>query len=150
LSKFEDLCGACLCVTDPTSVSGKVFDMILSLQFLEIDEIPVLLFDFLSSDTDYANQAMETNNFIQAMQTFSFGKIEGEDDNRFLCTHLAVIRALKIFTDQSLPPAPDTDVGSVTHTRSCTYTNDRRNSISDLHDRSFDANLSAWCRTDFA
>jgi hypothetical protein len=56
--------------------------MILSLQFLEIDEIPVLLFDFLSSDTDYANQAMETNNFIQAMQTFSFGKIEGEDDNR--------------------------------------------------------------------
>jgi hypothetical protein len=29
-------------------------------------------------------------------------------------------------------------------------TNDRRNSISDLHDRSFDANLSAWCRTDFA
>lgn len=95
--------------------NSKVFDMILSLQFLEIDEIPVLLFDFLSSDTDYANQAMETNNFIQAMQTFSFGKIEGEDDNRFLCTHLAVIRALKIFTDQSLPPAPDTDVGSVTH-----------------------------------
>lgn len=80
--------------------NSKVFDMILSLQFLGIEDIPVLLFNFFVSDSPDTNQAVETNNFIQALQKFSFGKIEGEDDDRVLSTHYAVVSALKIFSEQ--------------------------------------------------
>ncbi|XP_052087243.1 uncharacterized protein LOC127724345 [Mytilus californianus] len=78
----------------------KVFEMILSLQFLEIEDIPVLLFDYFVSDSPDTNHAVETNNFIQALQKFSFGKIEGEDDDRVLSTHYAVVTSLKIFCEQ--------------------------------------------------
>ncbi|XP_063401890.1 uncharacterized protein LOC134686148 [Mytilus trossulus] len=78
----------------------KVFDMILSLQFLEIEEIPVLLYDFFVSESPDTGHAVETNNFIQALQKFSFGKIEGVDDERVLSTHYAVVSALKIFSEQ--------------------------------------------------
>ncbi|VDI78804.1 Hypothetical predicted protein [Mytilus galloprovincialis] len=78
----------------------KVFDMILSLQYLEIEEIPLLLFDFFGSDSPETNYAIETNNFIQALRKFSFGKIEGKDDDRVLSTHYAVVSALKIFSEQ--------------------------------------------------
>ncbi|CAG2231883.1 unnamed protein product [Mytilus edulis] len=70
------------------------------LQYLEIEEIPLLLFDFFGSDSPETNYAIETNNFIQALRKFSFGKIEGKDDDRVLSTHYAVVSALKIFSKQ--------------------------------------------------
>ncbi|VDH96228.1 Hypothetical predicted protein [Mytilus galloprovincialis] len=88
----------------------KVFDMMLSLQFLEIEDIPVLLFDFFVSDSHNTNHAVETNNFIQALQKFSFGKIEGEDDDRVLSTHYAVVSALKIFSEQHKSKVGDGEV----------------------------------------
>jgi hypothetical protein len=51
---------------------GKdVFDMILVLQFLGLEDIPVLLLDFLPADNDLNHRGLNTTNFIQAIQKFS-------------------------------------------------------------------------------
>lgn len=76
----------------------EVFDMVLALQFLALEEIPVLIFDFFPTDDGQRHQVFHTTNFIQAIQRFSFGFLRGEDDERFITTHLAVVRAIEMIT----------------------------------------------------
>jgi hypothetical protein len=61
-----------------------VFDMVLVLQFLAIEDIPVLLFGFLPTTRNQKYQELNTENFIQAVQKFSFGVLHGEDEDRFI------------------------------------------------------------------
>lgn len=76
---------------------GKdVFDMMLILQFLGLEDIPVLLLDFLP--TDNGHRGLNTTNFIQAIQKFSFAMLRGEDDDRLLNVHFAVIKSIADFT----------------------------------------------------
>jgi hypothetical protein len=77
---------------------GDVFDMVLVLQFLAIEDIPVLLFDFLPTTRNQKYQELNTENFIQAVQKFSFGVLHGEDEDRFINTHLAVVRTIAAYT----------------------------------------------------
>ena len=78
---------------------GKdVFDMILVLQFLGLEDIPVLLLDFLPTDNGLNHRGLNTTNFIQAIQKFSFAMLRGEDDDRLFNVHFAVIKSIAQFT----------------------------------------------------
>lgn len=78
---------------------GKdVFDMILVLQFLGLEDIPVLLLDFLPTDNGLNHKGLNTTNFIQAIQKFSFAMLRGEDDDRLFNVHFAVIKSITDFT----------------------------------------------------
>lgn len=75
-----------------------VFDMVLVLQFLAIEDIPVVLFDFLPTNRHQTYHELNTENFIQAVQKFSFGVLRGEDEDRFINTHLAVVKTIGAYT----------------------------------------------------
>ena len=75
-----------------------VFDMVLVLQFLAIEDIPVVLFDFLPTNRNQTYHELNTENFIQAVQKFSFGVLRGEDEDRFINTHLAVVKTIGAYT----------------------------------------------------
>jgi hypothetical protein len=80
--------------------------MILVLQFLGLEDIPVLLLDFLPADNGLNHRALNTTNFIQAIQKFSFAMLRGEDDDRLFNVHFAVIKSIAHFTsmdDTSFP-----------------------------------------------
>jgi hypothetical protein len=67
------------------------------LQFLAIEDIPVLLFDFLPTTRNQKYQELNTENFIQAVQKFSFGVLHGEDEDRFINTYF--IKRLGVICD---------------------------------------------------
>ena len=77
-----------------------VFDMVLVLQFLAIEDIPVVLFDFLPTNRNQTYHELNTENFIQAVQKFSFGVLRGEDEDRFINTHLAVVKTIDAYTQK--------------------------------------------------
>ncbi|XP_076076850.1 uncharacterized protein LOC143047605 isoform X1 [Mytilus galloprovincialis] len=71
-----------------------VFDMVQALQFFALEDIPVLLFDFFPTRKQN-HQGFNTTNFIQAIKKFSFGNVRGVDDDRFITTHLAVVKTIE-------------------------------------------------------
>ncbi|XP_071135026.1 uncharacterized protein [Mytilus edulis] len=78
----------------------EVFDMVLILQFLSLEDIPILFFQFLPAKEGSEDQALNPESFIEAIQKFSFGYIRGEDDDRYICTHLAVTRTIDCYTSK--------------------------------------------------
>lgn len=78
----------------------EVFDMVLILQFLSLEDIPILFFQFLPAKEGSEDQALNPESFIEAIQKFSFGYIRGEDDDRYICTHLAVTRTIDYYTSK--------------------------------------------------
>ncbi|CAC5419035.1 unnamed protein product [Mytilus coruscus] len=76
----------------------EVFDMVLILQFLSLEDIPILLFQFLPAKEGSEDQALNPESFIEAIQKFSFGYLRGEDDDRYICTHLAVTKTIDCYT----------------------------------------------------
>ncbi|CAC5419032.1 unnamed protein product [Mytilus coruscus] len=71
-----------------------VFDMVQALQFFALEDIPVLLFDFFPTRKQN-HQGFNTTIFIQAIKKFSFGIVRGVDDDRFITTHLAVVKMIE-------------------------------------------------------
>ncbi|XP_071135027.1 uncharacterized protein [Mytilus edulis] len=78
----------------------KVFDMVLILQFLSLEDIPILFFQFLPEKEGSEDQALNLESFIEATQKFSFGYIRGEGGDRYMCTHLAVTRTIDCYTSK--------------------------------------------------
>ncbi|XP_076076855.1 uncharacterized protein LOC143047606 [Mytilus galloprovincialis] len=76
---------------------AEVFDMVLILQFLSLEDIPILLFQFLPANEGEGDQGNQES-FIEAMQKFSLGLLRGEDDERFINTHLAVTTTIDEYT----------------------------------------------------
>ncbi|OWF56644.1 uncharacterized protein LOC110445293 [Mizuhopecten yessoensis] len=90
-------------------------EMFQMTQFLENENIPIILFDLLSPSSERCNEgiageiqhddvetcsSLSTDSLVQAVQKFSFGTVQGIDDKRLLNTHTAVSLTLQAFTDE--------------------------------------------------
>ncbi|CAG2213623.1 unnamed protein product [Mytilus edulis] len=71
----------------------NIFEMILLLQYLEVENIPVVLF----AKTSYEASDFSIDEFIHEIKNSSFGTINGHDDDRQLNTHDLVKSALQIY-----------------------------------------------------
>lgn len=70
-----------------------IFEMILLLQFLEVENIPVVLF----TKTSYEASNFCIDDLIYEIKNSSFGTIDEHDDDRQLNTHDLVKSALEIY-----------------------------------------------------
>ncbi|XP_076079735.1 uncharacterized protein LOC143049857 [Mytilus galloprovincialis] len=70
-----------------------IFEMILLLQYLEVEKIPIVLF---TKTSDVASNFC-IDEFIYEIKNSSFGTIYGHDDNRQINTHDLVKSALEIY-----------------------------------------------------
>ncbi|XP_071135814.1 uncharacterized protein [Mytilus edulis] len=70
-----------------------IFEMLLLLQFLEVENIPVVLF----TKTSYEASNFCIDEFIYEIKNSSFGTIDEHDDNRKINTHDLVKSALEIY-----------------------------------------------------
>ncbi|CAC5365383.1 unnamed protein product [Mytilus coruscus] len=77
----------------------EVFDMVLILQFLSLEDIPILLFQFLpAKEGEDEDKILNPESFIEAIQKFSFGYVRSEDDDRSIWTHQMVIKTIDRYT----------------------------------------------------
>lgn len=79
------------------SVDPHIFQMFQMLQFLSIDDVPLLLFDFLPHESSRSSSLI-TNAFVNALQTNSFGDLGGEDETRFITIHSSISLTLDMHT----------------------------------------------------
>ncbi|XP_052090140.1 uncharacterized protein LOC127726712 [Mytilus californianus] len=70
-----------------------IFEMLLLLQFLEAENIPVVLF----TKTSYEASDFCIDDLIYEIKNSSFGTIDDHDDNRKISTHDLVKSALEIY-----------------------------------------------------
>ncbi|KAJ8309261.1 hypothetical protein KUTeg_014135 [Tegillarca granosa] len=85
------------------NLKPKVFEMFQMLQFLENEDIPICLLEFVYRENGY-NEKVETmmmsNFLVQALQKRSLGTIEGKDENRRLSVHSSILLTLSLFTPE--------------------------------------------------
>lgn len=77
------------------SKKSHIFEMLLMLQFLEVEDIPVTLFGTMF-DT------LQVDEFVHEVNNNSIGFIKGLDDNRVLTVHELALMAINEFTHGEL------------------------------------------------
>ncbi|CAC5402499.1 unnamed protein product [Mytilus coruscus] len=77
----------------------EVFEMLLMLQYLHVEKIPVTIFSNINTE----GSRMGVDDLLHVIDNCSFGTVEGEDDGmydcRLLSTHDVVVFALEIYCE---------------------------------------------------
>lgn len=81
------------------TIPTHIFEMFQMLQFFSIDEIPLLLFDFLPQDSP-SSSLLKTHAFVGALQSHSFGDLEGEDETRYITIHSSIQLTLDMYSTE--------------------------------------------------
>lgn len=78
----------------------EVFEMLLMLQYLHVEKIPVTIFSNINTE----GSGMDVDDLVHVVDNCSFGIVEGQDDgmydNRLLRTHDLVVSALAIYCER--------------------------------------------------
>lgn len=85
------------------NLKPKVFEMFQMTQFLENEDIPICLLEFVYRENGYNENSetmMMSNFLVQALQKRSLGTIEGEDENRRLSVHSSILLTLGLCTTE--------------------------------------------------
>lgn len=80
------------------NIKPGVFEMFKMLQFLEKDDIPIILLEYVYRKDGQYDTMLLSNYLVQAVQSRSLGIIGGEDDNRLLNIHGVVASTLHMCT----------------------------------------------------
>ncbi|KAJ8305489.1 hypothetical protein KUTeg_016034 [Tegillarca granosa] len=80
------------------NIKPGVFEMFQMLQFLEKDDIPIILLEYVYREEGQFDTMLLSNYLVQAVQSRSLGIIGGEDDNRLLNIHGVVASTLHMCT----------------------------------------------------